>query len=56
MVCEWNDAIKFRDALRTDTSLREKYLLAKEQAIENGPKGRAIYNKLKSKFFGPMGG
>jgi GrpB-like predicted nucleotidyltransferase (UPF0157 family) len=48
---EWCSGLRFRDALRRDPKLRQRYLAAKEEAAAKAPIGRAEYNELKSKFF-----
>lgn len=46
----WRSCLKFRDALRADASLREKYLKTKELAAAAAPTGRARYQELKHSF------
>jgi GrpB-like predicted nucleotidyltransferase (UPF0157 family) len=47
----WRFNLAFRDALRADRTLREKYLIAKQAASTLAPEGRAKYNELKQAFF-----
>jgi GrpB-like predicted nucleotidyltransferase (UPF0157 family) len=47
----WRYSLAFRDALRANRNLREKYLIAKEAAVNLAPEGRAKYNELKQSFF-----
>jgi len=47
----WRFNLAFRDALRTNQSLREEYLIAKQAACTTAPEGRAKYNELKQAFF-----
>jgi GrpB-like predicted nucleotidyltransferase (UPF0157 family) len=46
----WRTNLAFRDALRRDANLRERYVAAKRQAIADAPEGRARYNELKHGF------
>lgn len=46
----WNSNLAFRDALRSDGQLRDRYLALKEQAIAAAPEGRAAYNAQKQAF------
>ena len=47
----WRYNLAFRDALRTNRTLREEYLIAKQAAANLAPEGRARYNELKQAFF-----
>jgi GrpB-like predicted nucleotidyltransferase (UPF0157 family) len=46
----WRSNLAFRDALRTDPSLRKEYSRIKEEAAALAPVGRARYNDLKHLF------
>lgn len=46
----WRSNLAFRDALRSNESLRAEYLRMKEQAVVVAPEGRATYNELKQSF------
>lgn len=50
----WRFNLAFRDTLRTNRNLREKYVMAKQAAVDSAPEGRAGYNKLKQTFFDGM--
>lgn len=47
----WFSNLAFRDALRTNESLRAAYLRMKEQAVTLAPEGRSKYNEFKHSFF-----
>lgn len=47
----WRQNLAFRDALRSDNSLRTEYLRIKEHAANLTPEGRARYNEIKQSFF-----
>jgi GrpB-like predicted nucleotidyltransferase (UPF0157 family) len=47
----WRSNLAFRDALRTNQTLREEYLIVKQMASNLAPEGRARYNELKQPFF-----
>ncbi len=53
---EWSLNLAFRDALRNDAALREKYIAEKEHAAAVAPEGRARYTALKSSFISGMKG
>ena len=46
----WGPNLAFRDALRTDASLRATYLANKQRAVATAPGGRANYNSAKGAF------
>jgi GrpB-like predicted nucleotidyltransferase (UPF0157 family) len=46
----WRSNLAFRDALRSDPSLRAAYELEKERAITAAPTGRPQYNMIKRAF------
>ncbi len=46
----WTSNLAFRDALRRDGQLRDRYLALKQQAIAATPEGRAAYNAQKQAF------
>jgi GrpB-like predicted nucleotidyltransferase (UPF0157 family) len=46
----WVSNLAFRDALRGDAGLRERYLALKTAAIVAAPEGRAAYNAQKQAF------
>ena len=46
----WGPNLAFRDALRSDASLRAAYLANKQQAIAAAPASRANYNVAKGAF------
>lgn len=43
----WRSNLAFRDALRADPALRQRYLDIKTAAIAGAPEGRVAYNALK---------
>src|SRR5690606_15336673 len=43
----WVSNLAFRDALRIDADLRQRYSDIKSAAIAGAPEGRAAYNELK---------
>ncbi len=47
---EWFGNLAFRDALRSDSELRSRYIEEKERAAAASPEGRAQYNALKGPF------
>lgn len=50
----WRSNLLFRNALRTDTALRDQYLALKQRAIAAAPEGRSKYNELKQGFIAEM--
>jgi GrpB-like predicted nucleotidyltransferase (UPF0157 family) len=46
----WRDSLAFRDALRSDASLRESYAQEKKRAAAAAPGNRAAYNLQKGPF------
>lgn len=46
----WQSNLAFRDALRSDASLRKAYADEKSRAAETAPGSRARYNELKQAF------
>lgn len=46
----WAPNLAFRDALRSDASLRASYLANKQQAVADAPGSRANYNIAKGAF------
>ncbi len=44
----WTSNLAFRDALRSDPALRQRYVDIKQAAIAAAPVGRAAYNALKA--------
>lgn len=46
----WARNLAFRDALRSDPTLRQAYVLEKEAAVAAAPIGRAKYNDVKATF------
>lgn len=46
----WQSNLLFRDALRADPALREKYLVTKQHAATAAPTGRSKYNEDKHAF------
>jgi GrpB-like predicted nucleotidyltransferase (UPF0157 family) len=53
---EWSLNLAFRDALRRDLGLRERYTAEKEHAAAAAPEGRARYTQLKSSFISGLKG
>jgi len=53
---EWSLNLAFRDALRTDATLREGYIAEKERAAAAAPEDRARYTAFKSSFISGMKG
>jgi GrpB-like predicted nucleotidyltransferase (UPF0157 family) len=47
---EWSLNLAFRDALRSDSDLRARYIAEKERAAAAAPEGRAKYTALKNSF------
>jgi GrpB-like predicted nucleotidyltransferase (UPF0157 family) len=46
----WRSNLAFRDALRSDSALRQAYLAEKQRAVATSPDSRARYNELKQAF------
>lgn len=46
----WASNLAFRDALRSDGQLRDRYLTLKTEAVATAPEGRAAYNAQKQAF------
>ena len=46
----WVSNLAFRDALRSDGQLRDRYLALKVKAVAAAPEGRAAYNAQKQAF------
>jgi len=46
----WVANLAFRDALRRDAGLRERYAREKERAVAEAPGNRAVYNEIKGPF------
>nr|CAP48456.1 putative integron gene cassette protein [uncultured bacterium] len=46
----WRSNLLFRDALRGDASLRDRYIAMKRQAVLLAPEGRGEYNQIKHGF------
>ncbi|HWF08265.1 MAG TPA: GrpB family protein [Bryobacteraceae bacterium] len=46
----WRGSLAFRDALRRDAGLRERYAQEKERAAAAAPENRPRYNLQKSPF------
>jgi GrpB-like predicted nucleotidyltransferase (UPF0157 family) len=46
----WVENLAFRDALRRDAALRQRYVALKMDAVEAAPDDRARYNALKQGF------
>ena len=46
----WNRYIKFRNALRSDSTLATKYVELKSEIAEKHPVGRGVYTELKAEF------
>ena len=46
----WRSNLTFRDALRSDPDLRERYLAVKQNAVAAAPEGRSQYNTAKHGF------
>lgn len=46
----WVSNLAFRDALRTDGQLRDRYLALKTEAVAAAPEGRVAYNAQKQVF------
>jgi len=46
----WMSNLRFRDALRDDSTLRDEYCRIKRQAVEAIPVGRAEYTDFKTDF------
>jgi GrpB-like predicted nucleotidyltransferase (UPF0157 family) len=46
----WRANLAFRDALRRDAGLRERYAREKARAVTEAPGNRAVYNEIKGPF------
>ena len=44
----WTSNLAFRDALRADEDLRQRYIAVKTAAMAKAPESRADYNRLKA--------
>lgn len=50
----WRDPLTFRDRLRSDSVLRDRYAALKSRLAEEHPNGRDAYTDGKAEFIGAV--